>query len=165
MPGRSGRIGAVRSSACTWDFSSMHTTTAFSGGLRYRPTTSRTLASSSGSVENLKVSTRHGCSFHLRQIRATVAKEMPSCAASSRLDQCVTPSSGGGGCKVVTTTVARIWRKWKLQPWRVETFKFSTDPELDAKVRDVVALYPTPPEKAVVVCIDEKSQVQALDRT
>ena len=54
-------------------------------------------------------------------------------------------------------TVARIWRKWKLQPWRGETFKFSTDPELDAKVRDVVGLYLDPPEKAVVVCIDEKS--------
>src|SRR5690348_7263638 len=62
-------------------------------------------------------------------------------------------------------TVARIWRKWKLQPWRIETFTFSTDPELDAKIRDVVGLYLNPPEKAVVVCIDEKSQIQALDRT
>jgi transposase len=62
-------------------------------------------------------------------------------------------------------TVARIWRKWNLQPWRVETFKFSTDPELDAKIRDVVGLYLEPPEKAVVVCIDEKSQIQALNRT
>src|SRR6476620_360154 len=62
-------------------------------------------------------------------------------------------------------TVARIWRKWNLQPWRRETFKFSTDPELDAKIRDVVALYLQPPENAVVVCIDEKSQIQALDRT
>src|SRR5690349_3653235 len=62
-------------------------------------------------------------------------------------------------------TVARIWRKWNLQPWRQETFKFSTDPELDAKIRDVVGLYLQPPEKAVVVCIDEKSQIQALDRT
>jgi transposase len=62
-------------------------------------------------------------------------------------------------------TVARIWRKWKLQPWRVETFKFSTDPELEAKIRDVVGLYLNPPENAVVVCVDEKSQVQALDRT
>ena len=52
-------------------------------------------------------------------------------------------------------TVAKIWRKWKLQPWRVETFKFSTDPELDAKIRDVVGLYLAPPDKAVVVCIDE----------
>ena len=62
-------------------------------------------------------------------------------------------------------SVARIWRKWKLQPWRAETFKFSTDPELDAKVRDVVGLYLDPPENAVVVCVDEKSQIQALDRT
>src|SRR3954452_7753371 len=52
-------------------------------------------------------------------------------------------------------TVARIWRKWKLQPWRVETFKFSTDPELEAKIRDVVGLYLAPPDQAVVVCVDE----------
>jgi transposase len=62
-------------------------------------------------------------------------------------------------------SVARIWREWNLQPWRRETFKFSTDPELDAKVRDVVGLYLNPPDNAVVVCIDEKSQIQALDRT
>jgi transposase len=62
-------------------------------------------------------------------------------------------------------SVARIWREWKLQPWRRETFKFSTDPELDAKVRDVVGLYLNPPDNAIVVCIDEKTQVQALDRT
>jgi transposase len=62
-------------------------------------------------------------------------------------------------------TVARVWRQWKLQPHRRQTFKFSTDPELDAKVRDVVGLYLNPPENAVVVCVDEKSQIQALDRT
>jgi transposase len=62
-------------------------------------------------------------------------------------------------------SVARIWREWNLQPWRRETFKFSTDPALDAKVRDVVGLYLNPPDQAVVVCIDEKSQIQALDRT
>jgi transposase len=61
--------------------------------------------------------------------------------------------------------VARIWRKWGLQPWRRESFKFSTDPQLEAKVRDVVGLYMEPPEKAVVLSIDEKSQIQALDRT
>src|SRR5215212_1428168 len=61
--------------------------------------------------------------------------------------------------------VARIWRKWGLQPWRRESFKFSTDPELEAKVRDVVGLYLNPPDKAVVLSIDEKSQIQALDRT
>jgi transposase len=62
-------------------------------------------------------------------------------------------------------TVARIWRKWKIQPHRTETFKFSTDPELEAKIRDVVGLYLDPPVNAVVVSVDEKSQIQALDRT
>jgi hypothetical protein len=62
-------------------------------------------------------------------------------------------------------TVSTTWKRWGLQPWRVQTFKFSTDPELEAKIRDVVGLYLNPPEQAVVLCIDEKSQVQALDRT
>jgi transposase len=61
--------------------------------------------------------------------------------------------------------VGQVWKRWGLQPWRVETFKFSTDPELEAKVRDVVGLYLHPPERAVVLCVDEKSQIQALDRT
>src|SRR5215216_3697398 len=61
--------------------------------------------------------------------------------------------------------VGQVWKRWGLQPWRVETFKFSTDPQLEAKVRDVVGLYLHPPEKAVVLCVDEKSQIQALDRT
>jgi transposase len=62
-------------------------------------------------------------------------------------------------------TIARCWRRYGLQPWRRESFKFSTDPELEAKVRDVVGLYLDPPQKAVVLCVDEKSQIQALDRT
>jgi len=62
-------------------------------------------------------------------------------------------------------TVARAWRKYCIKPWRRETFKFSTDPELEAKVRDVVGLYLDPPEKAIVLCVDEKSQIQALNRT
>ena len=66
---------------------------------------------------------------------------------------------------ISNVAVANVWRKWGLQPWRTETFKFSTDPQLEAKVRDVVALYLNPPDNAVVVCIDEKSQIQALDRT
>jgi len=69
------------------------------------------------------------------------------------------------GTPVSFAEVARIWRAWDLQPHRVETFKFSTDPQLEAKVRDVVGLYLDPPANAVVVCIDEKSQIQALDRT
>ena len=62
-------------------------------------------------------------------------------------------------------SVARCWRRFGLKPWCRETFKFSTDPELEAKVRDVIGLYLDPPEKAVVLCVDEKSQIQALDRT
>jgi transposase len=62
-------------------------------------------------------------------------------------------------------TVSTTWKKWGLQPWRCETFKFSTDPELEAKIRDVVGLYLNPPDKAIVLCVDEKSQIQALDRT
>jgi transposase len=62
-------------------------------------------------------------------------------------------------------TVARAWRKYRVQPWRRETFKFSTDPELEAKVRDVIGLYLNPPTNAVVLCADEKSQIQALNRT
>ena len=67
--------------------------------------------------------------------------------------------------KVSPATVQRIWKKHKLQPHRVESFKFSTDPEFAPKVRDIVGLYLNPPEKALVLSVDEKSQIQALDRT
>lgn len=62
-------------------------------------------------------------------------------------------------------SVQRIWNKHHLQPHRVESFKFSTDPEFVAKVRDIVGLYLNPPDKAIVLSVDEKSQIQALDRT
>ena len=54
-------------------------------------------------------------------------------------------------------SVARVWREYGIKPWRAETFKFSTDPQLAAKVHDVVGLYLHPPERAVVLCVDEKS--------
>jgi transposase len=63
------------------------------------------------------------------------------------------------------TTVQRIWAEAGLKPHRIETFKFSTDPELEAKIRDVVGLYLDPPERAIVLSVDEKTQIQALDRT
>jgi transposase len=63
------------------------------------------------------------------------------------------------------TAVVRIWNAFGLQPHRVENFKFSKDPQFVEKVRDVVGLYMNPPEHAIVLCVDEKSQVQALDRT
>lgn len=67
--------------------------------------------------------------------------------------------------KVSPATVARAWRAYGVQPWRAESFRFSTDPELVGKVTDVVGLYLAPPENAVVLRVDEKSQIQALDRT
>ena len=66
---------------------------------------------------------------------------------------------------VSTSSVHRIWRAFSLQPHRAETFKLSTDPQFVEKVRDIVGLYLDPPEKALVICVDEKSQIQALDRT
>lgn len=66
---------------------------------------------------------------------------------------------------VSATSVQRIWRAFGLQPHRVETFKLSKDPLFIDKVRDVVGLYMDPPERAIVLCVDEKSQIQALDRT
>lgn len=62
-------------------------------------------------------------------------------------------------------TVARIWRKHGLKPWRIDTFKISNDPDFEKKLVDVVGLYLNPPERAVVFSFDEKTQVQALDRT
>ena len=62
-------------------------------------------------------------------------------------------------------TVARIWRARNLRPWRVETFKLSKDPDFEAKLVDVVAMYVDPPERAAVFSFDEKTQCQALDRT
>ncbi len=69
------------------------------------------------------------------------------------------------GTPISHVTVARIWHRFGVQPWRAETFKFSTDPELEGKIRDVVGLYLHPPERAVVLCVDEKPQLQALERT
>ena len=66
---------------------------------------------------------------------------------------------------VSQSTVSRAWRAFGLQPHRVETFKLSTDPLFIDKVRDIVGLYLNPPTKALVLCVDEKSQIQALDRT
>ncbi len=63
------------------------------------------------------------------------------------------------------SAVSRIWRAFALQPHRTETFKLSKDPLFIEKVRDIVGLYMSPPDKALVLCVDEKSEVQALDRT
>jgi transposase len=67
--------------------------------------------------------------------------------------------------RISDATVAKAWRDYGVQPWRTESFRFSTDPELVAKVVDVVGLYLAPPENAIVLSIDEKSQIQALERS
>jgi transposase len=63
------------------------------------------------------------------------------------------------------TLVHGVWRKYDVQPHRVEKFKLSKDPKFEEKVRDIVGLYLNPPDRAFVLCVDEKSQIQALDRT
>lgn len=63
------------------------------------------------------------------------------------------------------SAISRIWRAFGLQPHRSETFKLSSDPLFIEKVRDIVGLYLNPPDKALLLCVDEKSQIQALDRT
>ena len=68
-------------------------------------------------------------------------------------------------CGLSRSTVSRIWRAFALQPHRSETFKLSKDPLFIEKVRDIVGLYLNPPDRALVLCVDEKSQIQALDRT
>jgi transposase len=67
--------------------------------------------------------------------------------------------------KVNHVTITKAWKQFGVKPWKAETFKFSTDPELEAKVADVIGLYLAPPQNAVVLCVDEKSQIQALNRT
>lgn len=66
---------------------------------------------------------------------------------------------------VSNATIARIWKAHRIQPHRERRVKLSRDPEFNEKVRDVVGLYMNPPDKAVVICVDEKSGMQALDRS
>jgi len=67
--------------------------------------------------------------------------------------------------RISRTIVHRVWQRHDVQPHRVERFKLSTDPRFEEKVRDIVGLYLNPPDRALVLCVDEKSQIQALDRT
>src|SRR5205807_4223792 len=68
-------------------------------------------------------------------------------------------------CDMSQTAIARIWKAFALQPHRVDTFKLSKDPLFIDKVRDIVGLYLDPPARALLLSVDEKSQIQALDRT
>ena len=68
-------------------------------------------------------------------------------------------------CGLSPATVQRVWHAFGLKPHRVETFKLSADPEFVEKVRDIVGLYLSPPDRALVLCVDEKTEMQALERT
>ena len=103
-----------------------------------------------------------------RPRRITAAKEQAVISATLRKPKIATHWSTRRLAKEVglsSASVHRIWQKYGLQPHRVETFKFSRDPEFDAKLADIVGLYLDPPERALVLCVDEKSQIQALNRT
>ena len=103
-----------------------------------------------------------------RPRRITSAKEQAVISTTLRQPKGATHWSARRLAKAVglsSATVHRIWHKYGLQPHRVETFKFSRDPEFDAKLADIVGLYLDPPERALVLCVDEKSQIQALNRT
>ena len=114
-------------------------------------------------LEGLRTKPRAG-----RPRRITAARERTVISATLHKPKAATHWSARRLAKAVNlspATVHRIWRKYGLQPHRVETFKFSHDPCFEAKLADIVGLYLDPPERALVLCVDEKSQIQALDRT
>lgn len=96
------------------------------------------------------------------QVRAIVHDTLHTKPEGETHWSCRTMAQHAG---VSSATVQRIWHDLGIKPHRVDTFKVSTDPRFEEKLTDVVGLYLDPPEKAVVLCLDEKSQVQALDRT
>src|SRR3954447_9124524 len=100
-----------------------------------------------------------------RVLTLTLPEPPTSLGATHWSSRLLADALGAEGSPISHATIARIWHRFGVQPWRAETFKFSTDPELEGKIRDVVGLYLHPPEKAVVLCVDEKPQIQALERT
>ena len=97
-----------------------------------------------------------------KQVEAVVTKTLESMPANSTHWSTRLMAKKAG---LSQTAVVRIWHAFGLQPHRVENFKFSKDPQFVEKVRDIVGLYMNPPDRAIVLCVDEKSQVQALNRT
>lgn len=96
------------------------------------------------------------------RIEAVIVRTLESCPENATYWSSRDMAKARG---LSVSTVQRVWRAFGLQPHRMETFKLSTDPNFVAKVRDVVGLYVSPPEHAIVLCVDEKSQIQALDRS
>ena len=97
-----------------------------------------------------------------RQIEEVVTKTLESMPANSTHWSTRLMAAEMG---LSQNAIVRIWRAFGLQPHGVENFKFSKDPQFVEKVRDIVGLYLNPPDRAIVLCVDEKSQVQALNRT
>src|SRR6266536_3088461 len=108
---------------------------------------SRTLSMNCGSGESLNASVWCGFSPNARQMRLIALWLIPAATGMSQ------------------SAISRIWRAFGLKPHQTEAFKLSPDPQFIDKVRDIVALYLNPPEAAVVLCVDEKAQIQALDRS
>src|SRR5882672_11357997 len=138
--GLAARLGVTQTTVCLWR-------------RRYR----------SAGLDGLRTKPRMG-----RPRRITSAKEQTVISATLRKPKAATHWSARRLAKEVglsPATVHRIWQKYGLQPHRVKRFKFSTDPDFDAKLADVIGLYLDPPERALVLCVDEKSQIQALNRT
>ena len=96
------------------------------------------------------------------RVDAVIAKTLESAPAGATHWSTRTMARQMG---MTQTAISRIWRAFGLQPHRQETFKLSSDPLFVQNVRDIVGLYLDPPVKAMVLCVDEKSQIQALDRT
>jgi transposase len=96
----------------------------------------------------------------VEQVIVTTLEEIPPDGATQWSTRSMAAKVG-----LNQTAISRIWRAFGLKPHRIEDFKLSTDPQFVDKVRDIVGLYLNPPDAAVVLCVDEKTQVQALDRT
>ena len=97
-----------------------------------------------------------------KQVEAVITKTLESMPSNSTHWSTRLMAKKAG---LSQTAIVRIWHAFGLQPHRVENFKFSKDPQFVEKVRDIVGLYMNPPDRAIVLCVDEKSQVQALNRT
>src|SRR3954463_12027372 len=100
-----------------------------------------------------------------RVLQRTLTEPPTALGATHWSSRLLADALAAEGTPISHAPIARIWHRFGIQPWRAETFKFSTDPQLEAKIRDVVGLYLHPPAKAMVLCGDEKPQIQALERT
>jgi transposase len=97
---------------------------------------------------------------HVEKVITTTLEQQPPSGDTHWSTRSMARSAG-----MSQSAVSRIWRAFGLKPHIIQTWKLSTDPQFIDKVRDVVGLYMSPPENALVLCVDEKSQIQALDRT